>query len=122
MPTAIKNLSREDRNTLTSILKMATYLTGQTCEVVSVRHAISPGLTRYTVKVPRSKIPLAVAPGAKTISLGLHKLADVLTTKTLRKLHEGIKIVGKCGTYSPYLRDEVARVAAENLPSSPAIQ
>lgn len=122
MPTPIKNLSREDRNTLTSIIKMATYLTGQTCEVVGVRHAISPGLTRYTVKVPRSKVPLAVAPGAKTISLGLHKLADVLTTKTLRKLHEGIKIVGKCGTYSPYLRDEVARVAAENLPSSPAIQ
>lgn len=95
MPTTIKNLSREDRNTLTSIIKMATYLTGQTCEVVSVRHAISPGLTRYTVKVPRSKVPLAVAPGAKTITLGLNKLADVLATKTLRKLHEGIKIVGE---------------------------
>ena len=45
MPNTIKNLSREDRNTLGSILKMASYLSGQTCEVVSVRHAVSPGLS-----------------------------------------------------------------------------
>lgn len=131
MPT-IKNLSREDRNTLASILKMATYLTGQTCEVKTERHAVSPGLTRYTIKVPRSKVALAVAPGARTVTMGLNKLADVLATKTLRKLHEGIKIVGAArgvarsgsvhGAGSAYLRDEVARAAAENLPSSPVVQ
>lgn len=132
MPSPIKNLSREDRNTLASILKMATYLTGQTCEVMCARHAISPGLTRYTVKVPRSKVALAVAPGSKTITQGLNKLADVLATKTLRKLHEGIKIMGASrhiartgsayGAGSSYLRDEVARAAAVNLPSSPVVQ
>lgn len=124
MPTPIKKLSREDRYTLAAILKMATYLTGQTCEVMSARHATSPGLTRYTVKVPRCKIALAVAPGSKTVTLGLNKLADVLATKTLRKLHEGIKIVGTarkgsvCGAGSCYLRDVVAHAAMENLPSA----
>ena len=132
MPTPIKNLSREDRNTFAAIIKMATYLTGQNCEVMSIRHAISPGLTRYTVKVPRCKVALAVAPGSKTLTDGLNKLADVLATKTLRKLHEGIKIVGAArhvarrgsvhGAGSSYLRDEVARAAAENLPSSPVVQ
>lgn len=113
MPTIVKNLSREDRATLTAILKMATYLTGLSCEVVCARHAVSPGLTRYTVKVPRCKTALAVAPGSRTVTLGLNKLADVLTTKVLRKLQEGIRIVGAVRDGgSSYLRDELARAAA----------
>ncbi len=122
-----KKLSREDHNTLRAIHKMATYLTGFSCKVMAVRHATSPGLLRYTVKVPRCKKPLAVAPGSKTDTLGLNKLADVLATKTLRKLYEGIKIVGDArgvarsssvhGAGSSYLRDVVAVAAAENLPS-----
>lgn len=123
------NMSAADRRTFAAILEMATYLTGKPCAVHATRSKLSPGLTRYTVKVPRTATPLAVAPGARTLTAGLDKLVDVLTTKTLRKLHTGIRLVGAArkmarssyffGAGSPHVREEVARAARQHLPGLP---